>query len=187
MKSLSPVKSVNVVYSESKMWALGRIGYCLHLIAKASEFPNHFRGACSLRLFAHGWAAFLVAAPSVQDDPDQPTKPIDNGPDGLFVSQTQYEAAIQDLENAAFGFDCSVGTLIENAPHMTVALGTAVTLGYSATLVISRAGAHPGRQVLGRSKRRCLGTDFGNDRLRRIHSQTRYLGQPLHCLLVRAE
>src|SRR5271169_2931617 len=65
----------------------GRIDCCLHLVAKASEFPNHSRSACSLRLCAHSRAAFLVADPLVQDNPDQPTKPMDNGPNGPLVSQ----------------------------------------------------------------------------------------------------
>jgi hypothetical protein len=91
-------------------------------------------------------------------------------PNGLIVSQAWYEAAIHDLEDASFRSDRSVGALIENAPHLAVALGGAVALGYSRALFISRARSHPGRQVLLRSKRRRLGTHFGNNLLCRSHS-----------------
>lgn len=57
------------------------------VVAEASELPDHSRSACSLQPFAHGLAAFLVADPSVQDYPDQPTEAIGNCPDGLIVSQ----------------------------------------------------------------------------------------------------
>jgi integrase/recombinase XerD len=56
-------------------------------IAEASKLPDHTRGACSLQPFAHNLAAFLVADPSVQDYPDQPTEAIGNCPDSLIVSQ----------------------------------------------------------------------------------------------------
>ena len=139
-------------------------------VAEASELPDHSGGAYSLRPFAHGRAAFLVADPSVQNHPDQPTKAMGNCPDGLIVSQAWYEAAIHDLEDASFRPDRSVGTLIENAPHVAVALGGAVARGYSRALFISRARSHPGGQVLLRSKGRGFGTHFGNDLLRRSHS-----------------
>src|SRR5713226_3969760 len=45
-----------------------------------------------------------------------------NGPDGLIVSQARHQSAIDDLENGSFRLGCGVGTLIENAPHMAVAL-----------------------------------------------------------------
>src|ERR1700738_4632785 len=49
-------------------------------VAEASELPDHSRSACSFQSFACGLATFLVADPSVQDDPDQPTKAMGNGP-----------------------------------------------------------------------------------------------------------
>ena len=66
-------------------------------VGEALELPDHSCSAYSLQPFAHGRAAFLVADPSVQDDPDQPTKPMGNCPNGLIVSQAWYEAAIHDL------------------------------------------------------------------------------------------
>jgi hypothetical protein len=82
-----------------------------------------------------------------------------NCPDRLIVSQAWYEAAIHHLEDTSFRPDRSVGTLIENAPHMAVALRGAMALGYSRALFISRARSYPGRQVLLRSS-------FGTDLLR---------------------
>jgi hypothetical protein len=58
-----------------------------HAVAEASELPDHSRSACSLQPFADDLAAFLVAAPSVQDYPDQPTEAMGNCPNGLIVSQ----------------------------------------------------------------------------------------------------
>src|SRR5258707_8762870 len=56
-------------------------------VAEASELPDHSRSACSFQSFACGLATFLVADPSAQNYPDQPTKPMGNCPDGLIVSQ----------------------------------------------------------------------------------------------------
>jgi hypothetical protein len=56
-------------------------------VAEASELPDHSRSAYSLQPLAHDLTAFLVADPSVQDYPDQPTEAISNCPDGLIVSQ----------------------------------------------------------------------------------------------------
>ena len=41
--------------------------------------------------------------------------------------------------------------------------------------------------MLGRRRSREGGTDFGNDLLRRVHSQTRHLCQSLHRVLMLAE
>jgi len=83
--------------------------------------------------------------------------------DGLF--KARYNPTIDDLENASFGHDCGVGTLIENASHMTVALGGMMGLGYSRTLFVPRACANPGRELLVRGKCCWGSTDFGNDLL----------------------
>jgi hypothetical protein len=62
-----------------------------------------------------------------------------NGTDGLIVSEARHESAVDDLENSSFRLGCGIGTLIENAPHMAVALRRAVALGYSRALVLSWA------------------------------------------------
>jgi hypothetical protein len=58
--------------------------------------------------------------------------------------------------------------LIEQSTHLTVAARGAMTSVDAGTLVVPRTGAHPGRQSLGRRKRRRRGADFRDDLLRRI-------------------
>jgi hypothetical protein len=82
-------------------------------IAEASELPDHSGGALLLGLFGDGWAPFFVTNSLVQDQPNQPALSLGNGPDGLFVPETRYRAAIHDLEDASFGSNCGVGRLIE--------------------------------------------------------------------------
>jgi len=116
----------------------------------------------------------------MQNDPDQPAEPMGNRPDGLLVSQARHQAAIHGLEDASFGFDRGVGTLIENTPHVAVAFRGAVARGNLRTLFVSGACANPRRKVLLRRKRRCPSPHFGQDLLRRIHSQSGDLRQPVH-------
>jgi len=49
----------------------------------------------------------------VQDQPDQATLSMGNGSDGLCVPKTRYHAAIDKFEDASFGPDGGVGSLIE--------------------------------------------------------------------------
>ncbi len=49
----------------------------------------------------------------VQDEPDQSTLSMGNGPDGLIVSQARDRAAIHDFEDASFGPGCGIRSLIE--------------------------------------------------------------------------
>ena len=56
-------------------------------IAEASELPDHFRSAPLLRLFGDGWASLFVTNSLVQEQPDQATLSMGNGPDGLLMSQ----------------------------------------------------------------------------------------------------
>ena len=58
-------------------------------IAEASELPYHSRRALLLGLFGDGWASFFVTGALVQDQPDQSTLSMGNGPDGLIVSQAR--------------------------------------------------------------------------------------------------
>jgi len=85
----------------------------------------------------------------VQDDPDQPTKPMGNGSDGLFVSQARHQTAINNLEDASFNLNCGIGRLIENPPHVAIALRRAVALGHASAFFISRACTNPGGELLG--------------------------------------
>src|SRR5215831_7609438 len=129
----------------------------------------------------------LNAAARRSGDGLKPTLPMGNGPDGLRVPEARYCAAIDNLEDASFGLDCGVGRLVEKAPHVAVAIGRSVALIDSPTLLVTRAGANPRGEMLSRRKGRCGGTDFSNDLLRRVHTQTGYLRQPADGVFVLAE
>jgi hypothetical protein len=55
-------------------------------MAKVSEFPDHSQSVCSLRLFTHRWASFLVANLLVQNHPDRVAHSVRDCPDGFLVS-----------------------------------------------------------------------------------------------------
>jgi hypothetical protein len=55
-------------------------------IAKASELSDHSRGALLLGLFGDRRAPLFVTNSLVQDQPDQSTLSMGNGPDGLVMS-----------------------------------------------------------------------------------------------------
>jgi hypothetical protein len=101
----------------------------------------------------------------MQDEPDQPTLPMGNGADGLVMSQARDRAAIDNLEDASFGLYRGVGSLIEEASHVAVALGRSVALINSRTLLVTRAGTHPRGETFLGGKGRRRGADFGNDLL----------------------
>src|SRR5215472_3078619 len=107
--------------------------------------------------------------------------------DGLIMSHAPDLAAIYDLENASFGPGCSVGSLIENPPQLAAALRRAVVRVYSRALFVARTYAYPRGEVLRRRKGCCAGAHFGNDLLCRIRSQSGYLCQPPHRVLMLAE
>src|SRR5215472_266320 len=135
-------------------------------VAKGSECPDHSRSPSSLSLFTDSGTAFLIVNTVVQNDPDQLTEAMCNGSDGFVVSQAKQQTTIDDLEDAPFVFDGSIGSLIENAAHLTVALGRALVAVHTCALIIARACSYPGDEILGGSEGRCLGTDLGNDLLR---------------------
>jgi hypothetical protein len=64
-------------------------------------------------------------------------------------SQARYQSAIDNLENGSFRLGRSVGSLIQNAPHVAVAFRGAMALGYFCTFFVSRACSNPGRELLG--------------------------------------
>jgi hypothetical protein len=121
-------------------------------IAEASELPDHSRGALLFGLFGDGWAPFFVTNSLVQDQPDQSTLSMGDRPNGLIMSQARDRTAIHDLEDASFGPGCGVGALIENAPHVTVALGRSVAVVYAGALFVAGAGAHPRGKLFPRRK-----------------------------------
>ena len=88
--------------------------------------PDHSRRAVSLRLLAQSWASFLVPDALVQDQPDQAAQPVGDQADRLRVPEPGPRAAIEELEEGAFGFHRGSGRLVEQAPHLPVALRGAV-------------------------------------------------------------
>ena len=69
--------------------------------------------------------------------------------DRLRVPETRHEMAIDNREDRAFGLDRSVRSLIEDTPHLAVALRTAVTVVHARALLVAGAGSHPGGEVFG--------------------------------------
>ena len=73
----------------------------------------------------------------MQDQPDEPTLPMGNRADSLIVSQARHQTAIHNLEDTSFGLCGGVGRLIENAPHVTVALRRPVAVVHAGALVVA--------------------------------------------------
>src|SRR5713226_5680051 len=75
-----------------------------------------------------------------------------NGSDRFVVSETRHETTIDDLEDTSFVFDGSIGSLIENAAHLTVALGRAFAAVHACALLFARACSYPRDQILAEAK-----------------------------------
>ena len=67
---------------------------------------------------------------------------------------------------------------------MAVALRGPAAVVHFRALVVAGTCANPRGEVLLGRKGRCGGTHFGNDLLRRIHTQAGYFRQPLDGILV---
>ena len=80
--------------------------------------------------------------------PDQAAKFVSNYSNGLIVSQTRHIAAIENLEDASFVFGRRIGSLIQNPPHMTVALRRPAAVVHFRALFIPRACAYPRGEML---------------------------------------
>ncbi len=79
--------------------------------------------------------------------------------------QARHQTAINDLEDASFNLNRGIGRLIENPPHVAIALRRAVALGHAPAFFISGACTNPRGELLGGRKRRCHRTHFGHDLL----------------------
>src|SRR6201984_3820692 len=99
----------------------------------------------------------------MQNEPDQTTLSMVNDPNGLIMPEARDATAIDDLEDASFGFYGGVSSLIEQAPHVTVALRRAVTVVHTSALFFARGGTDPRREAFLGGKRRCGRADFGHD------------------------
>jgi hypothetical protein len=94
---------------------------------------------------------------------------------------------INNLKDSSFSLDCCVGSLIEDAPHVAIALWGSVAVVDPRALLLARTCTNPRRKLLGRRKCCCSGTHFGNDLLCRIDAQTRYFSQPFNRVLMWTE
>ncbi len=106
LEELQARKSLRLCLAGLRIWRFDPI-------AEASELPDHSRRALLLGLFGDRWAPFFVTDSLVQDQPDQSTLSMGNGPDGLIVSQARYRAAINNLEDTSFVSGRGVSSLIE--------------------------------------------------------------------------
>jgi hypothetical protein len=97
----------------------------------------------------------------MQDQPDQPILSMSDCPDGLIMSQARDGAAIGNLEDTSFDLYSGVGRLVENVPHVAVALRGSVVVVHTSALVVAGAGAYPRGGLLIRRKGRSSCTDLG--------------------------
>src|ERR1700704_4347358 len=116
-------------------------------VAEASQFADHLARPHFLGLDADRWPAFFVAHALVQNLPDQPTQPVRDRPDGLGMAEAWDDAAIYDGEDRPLGLDGGIGGLIEDAAHLTIALGAAMAEVHAGTLLVAGTGAHPGGEM----------------------------------------
>jgi len=87
--------------------------WCFDSVSEPSEFPDHSRCVPLLRLLGNGWAAFFVTNALVQDQPDQPTLSVGNGPDGLIMPEARDRAPVHNFEDTTFGLCSGVSSLVE--------------------------------------------------------------------------
>src|SRR5256886_17458240 len=101
----------------------------------------------------------------MQNQPDQTTLSMRDDPDGLIMPEARDTTAIDDLEDASFGFYGGGSSLIEQTPPVTVALRRAVTVVHAGALFFSGAGTDPRREAFLGGKRRWRTGDVGHDLL----------------------
>jgi hypothetical protein len=64
-----------------------------------------------------------------------------------------------------FGFDCSIGGLVEKTPHLSVTLRGAMTGRLGRTFLVSRTNSYPRAEILVGSKHGRIGSYLGKDLL----------------------
>ena len=92
-------------------------------IAELSQFANHFGGTSLCPAASDSRPAFLISDAFVQNDPDQTAKTMGNGSDGLRMPKAYDKPSIQQLEDTASGLDSRVRRLVEQTPHLPIAVG----------------------------------------------------------------
>ena len=100
-------------------------------------------------LFADGRPAFLVPHALVKNLPNEATEPVGDRTDGLGVTEARDKPSIHNREDGALRLHRGVGRLIQDASHLPVALGAAVTVVLARALLGAGARAHPRREVFG--------------------------------------
>ena len=106
-----------------------------------------FARSVFLRFSTDRRSSLLVPHALVQDLPDQSTQPVGDRTDRLGMSQARDDAAVHDGKDRPLGFHRGVGGLIQDASHLSIASGAAVTVVDAGTLLIARARAHPGGEL----------------------------------------
>ncbi len=107
-----------------------------------------------------------------------------NGLDGLVMTETWQETAVETLEYAVVGLDRPVGHLVEHASHHTVAFGGPIVLGYLGGFLPAGTDSHPGGELRRGGEGGRPRTYFGNYLLSRIDPQSRHGRETEHPRLV---
>jgi hypothetical protein len=140
----------NVVVSHDA--STGRRGQ-LNLVPKIAESADQFAGALSDCLGVRTLPPFFVADTLIQDLPRDPAKSMGNSPYCFEVSNSPGQTAVKSLIGTAFGVDCGVGRLVENAPHVAIALGRTVAPGDFGALFPAWTTPNPRGHLARRRKR----------------------------------
>ena len=83
----------------------------------------------------------------VQDLPDNDGDPVSHGPDGLDISQANYQAFEDALQMAVFGSGSRLRRLAQQPSHEAVAFGRPAGVVLPGTLAGTGADANPGSQL----------------------------------------
>ena len=86
------------------------------------------------RRFGDRRPALLIPNALVKNLPNQTTEPVGDGTDGLGVSEARNESTVDDGEDRALSLHGGVRGLIEDATHLAVAFGAAVTVVHTRDL-----------------------------------------------------
>src|SRR5262249_20012594 len=106
-------------------------------IAETPKFPDHLCGPALGACSGDGRPSLLVRDAVVQDLPHEATEAVCDRPDRLFVAEADHQAAVDKFEDAAFGLDRGIRRLIEEPPHLTIALGRSMAVVDAGALVMA--------------------------------------------------
>ena len=73
----------------------------------------------------------------MQDLPHESREPVRDRPDRLLVAETHHETAIDDFKEAAFRLHRRIRGLIEEPPHLPIALGRSMAVIDAGALVMT--------------------------------------------------